>query len=186
MWPPFWFLAPPSGFWPPLLLNPGDGPVPEGTFPNAMVGGLEVFKWLGCCEIHEGAFCKWCVAFAPDAVTCNAKALDLLAKSAHKNWKKAKDYKSHQTRQCHQFCAEKFGAFLELCKNEGNVDVRNMLQFFIHSYVLSLAILITSNFSFKAFASIISAPPLRKILAAPLLTPSDFHRAKCAGFPFHQ
>jgi len=22
---PFWFLAPPSGFWPPLLLNPGDG-----------------------------------------------------------------------------------------------------------------------------------------------------------------
>jgi len=25
MWPLFWFLAPPSGFWPPLLLNPGDG-----------------------------------------------------------------------------------------------------------------------------------------------------------------
>jgi len=26
MWPPYWFLASPSGFWPPLLLNPGDGP----------------------------------------------------------------------------------------------------------------------------------------------------------------
>jgi len=26
MWPPFWFLAPPSGFWRPLLLHPGDGP----------------------------------------------------------------------------------------------------------------------------------------------------------------
>jgi len=26
MWPPFWFLAPPSGYWPPLLRNPGDGP----------------------------------------------------------------------------------------------------------------------------------------------------------------
>jgi len=26
MLPPFWLLAPPSGFWPPLLLNPGDGP----------------------------------------------------------------------------------------------------------------------------------------------------------------
>ena len=25
MWPPFWFLAPP-GFWPPLLLHPGDEP----------------------------------------------------------------------------------------------------------------------------------------------------------------
>ena len=24
--PPFWFLPPPSGFWPPLLLHPGDGP----------------------------------------------------------------------------------------------------------------------------------------------------------------
>jgi len=32
MWPPFWFLAPP-GFWPPLLLNPGDGPV---TFAKSM------------------------------------------------------------------------------------------------------------------------------------------------------
>jgi len=29
MWPPFWFLAPPSGFWPALLLNPGDGPAPN-------------------------------------------------------------------------------------------------------------------------------------------------------------
>jgi len=36
--------------------------------------------------------------------------------------------KSHQTRQYHQFCAEKFDAFLKLCKNEENVDVRNMLS----------------------------------------------------------
>jgi len=27
MWPPFWFMSPPSGFWPSLLLKPGDGPV---------------------------------------------------------------------------------------------------------------------------------------------------------------
>ena len=26
MWSPFWFLASLFGFWPPLLLNPGDGP----------------------------------------------------------------------------------------------------------------------------------------------------------------
>ena len=53
----------------------------------------------------------------------------MLVKSAHQNWKKAKeDYKSHQTRQYHQLCAEKFDAFLKLCKNEGNVDVRNMLS----------------------------------------------------------
>jgi len=30
---PFWFLAPPSGFWPPLLLNPGEG-LHLGNFEN--------------------------------------------------------------------------------------------------------------------------------------------------------
>jgi len=49
----------------------------------------------------------------------SAKALGVLVKSAHKNWKKAKEDK---------FCAEKFDAFLKLCKNEGNMDVRNMLS----------------------------------------------------------
>ena len=121
----------------------------------------------------------------------SAKAFGMLVKSAHKNWKKVKE---------DMFCAEKFDAFHELCKNEGTVDVRNMIsdsikkvidqnktrlrhaikfvefwgcqkriskkqdgslfgrnpsfrgenrQLFIHkSYVLSLTILITSNFSF--------------------------------------
>ena len=47
----------------------------------------------------------------------------MLIKSAHKNWKKAKkDFKSHQTRY-----TTIFDAFLKLCKNEGDVDVRNML-----------------------------------------------------------
>ena len=49
----------------------------------------------------------------------SAKALGMLVKSAHKNWKKAKEDK---------FCAETFDAFIKLCKNEGNVDVRNMLS----------------------------------------------------------
>ena len=71
--------------------------------------------------------------FAPDVVIRRAKAFCMLVRSAHKNWKKAKeDYKSHQTRQYHQFCAEKFDTFLELRKNEGNVDVRNILRFLIH------------------------------------------------------
>jgi len=48
----------------------------------------------------------------------SARTLGMLVKSAHKNWKKVKD----------KFCAEKFDAFLKLCKNEGNVDVRNMLS----------------------------------------------------------
>ena len=49
----------------------------------------------------------------------SAKALGMLVKSAHKNWKKAKEDK---------FCADKFDVFIKLCKNEGNVDVRNMLS----------------------------------------------------------
>ena len=48
-----------------------------------------------------------------------AKALGMLVKSAHKNWKKAKEDKSW---------AEKFDAFRKLCKNKGNVDARNMLS----------------------------------------------------------
>jgi len=47
----------------------------------------------------------------------SAKALGMSVKPAHKNWKKEKEDK---------FC-EKFDAFLKLCRNEGNVDVRNML-----------------------------------------------------------
>jgi len=31
MWSPLLVLAPPSGFWPPLLLNPGDGPAPTAV-----------------------------------------------------------------------------------------------------------------------------------------------------------
>jgi len=121
---------------------------------------------------------------------------------------------------CFKFCADKFDMLIKLWKNEGNLDVRNMLsdsrkkiidhnktrlrhvikfvefcgrqeripkkqdgrlvgrtssfrgeysQLFFHK--LS-AFLDYSNhkqfFLFKAFASIASAPPLRKILAAPL------------------
>ena len=49
----------------------------------------------------------------------SAKVLGMLVKSAHKNWKKAKEDK---------FCADKFDLFIKLCKNEGNLDVRNMLS----------------------------------------------------------
>jgi len=42
--PPFWFLVPPSGFWPPLLLNPGDGP--GGWSEKILIGvaRLAVFR----------------------------------------------------------------------------------------------------------------------------------------------
>jgi len=44
MWPPFWILAPPSVFWPPLLLHPGDGPAfappPEKILLTTMYDSL--------------------------------------------------------------------------------------------------------------------------------------------------
>ena len=43
----------------------------------------------------------------------------MLIKSAHKKWKKAKEDK---------FYAEKFDALIKRCKNEGNVDMRNMVS----------------------------------------------------------
>ena len=48
----------------------------------------------------------------------SAEALGMLVKSAHKNWEKTKEDK---------ICADKFDVFIKLCKNEGNVDVRNMI-----------------------------------------------------------
>jgi len=38
---------------------------------------LGEFKWLAYSVIHEGAFCKWCVVFAPDVVSRSAKALGM-------------------------------------------------------------------------------------------------------------
>ena len=53
-------------------------------------------------------------AFAPDVVSYKA-----LGKISSKNLKKAKENK---------FFAEKFDASLKICKNEGNVDVRNAFR----------------------------------------------------------
>ena len=50
----------------------------------------------------------------------------MLVTSAHKNWKKVKEDK---------FCPEKFDAFIKLYKNEGTVDVRNMISDSIKKFI---------------------------------------------------
>ena len=79
---------------------------------------LEECKWLAYSEIHEKVTVQMvcCVRLH---LMLSAKALGMLVKSAHKNWKKAKEDK---------FCAETFDAFLKLSKNKENVDVRNVLS----------------------------------------------------------
>jgi len=55
-------------------------------------------------------------AFAPDV---DSKGPWYVGKISSKNWKKAKEDK---------LFAEKFDPSLKICKNEGNVDVRNILS----------------------------------------------------------
>jgi len=42
---PCWFLAPPSGFWPPLLLNPGDGPAMVTRRPRNCTPLVTRLRW---------------------------------------------------------------------------------------------------------------------------------------------
>jgi len=107
--------------WKTLLLNnwtPSsyDIPVVHTGFQKRrfQMQWLEEFKWLACSEMQ---FCKWCVAFAPDVVNRSAKALGMLVKSGHRNWKKAKeDYKSHQTRNTTIFGQRSLMHFLNFAK----------------------------------------------------------------------
>lgn len=120
-----------------VLLNCWD-PTSSYGFPVEKIGcqnrsfqikWLDEFKWLAYSKSHEGAFCKWCVAFAPNAVSRNAKPLGHLVTSAHKNWKKAKeDYHNHQRRHYHQLSAEKYDAFIEIMKDEESLDIRSMIS----------------------------------------------------------
>jgi len=66
----------------------------------------------------KGHFAMVCCV--PLHLMLSAEALGMLVQSAHKNWKKRE--------KKDKFCAEKFDAFLKHCKNEGNVDVRNMVS----------------------------------------------------------
>jgi len=120
---------------------------------------------------QRNPFWKWCVAFAPDVVSRSAEALGVLVISAHKNWKKAKeDYKSHPSRQYHQVCAEKFDAFLNLATMKGMWTWEICLNYLSTNYVLSLAILITSDFSFKALCFHNFSPPSENLGCAPVHT----------------
>ena len=62
MWPPFWFLAPPTGFWPPLLLNPGDGPAYRQFIARGHHVGDTWFRFsmLLASVVQPSAF-LWCI-----------------------------------------------------------------------------------------------------------------------------
>jgi len=94
--------SPPSGF----------------SFPYVTVGAqnrsfqkqwLNEFTWLAYSNIYNGAFCKWCVVFAPQTVSRSAKPPGSLVSGPHCNYKKAKEhYNNHQNCHYHKLCAAIF------------------------------------------------------------------------------
>jgi len=112
--------SPPSGF----------------SFPYETVGvqnrsfqkqWLNEFTWLAYSNIHNGAFCKWCVVFA-QTVSRSTKPHGSLVSGPHVNYEKAKEhYNNHQNCHYHKLCAAMFDNFVQTDPDTSR-DVRNALN----------------------------------------------------------
>jgi len=101
--------SPPSGF----------------SFPYVTVGAqnrsfqkqwLNEFTWLAYSNIYNGAFCKWCVVFAPQTVSRSTKPPGSLVSGQHCNYKKAKEHcNNHQNCHSHKSCAAMFDNCADRC-----------------------------------------------------------------------
>ena len=99
------------------------GPLQVSRFHNVTVGAqnrsfqkqwLNEFTRLAYSNIYNGAFCKWCVVFAPQTVSRSAKPPGSLVSGPHCNHKKAKDhYNNHQNCHYHKLCAAMFDNFVQ-------------------------------------------------------------------------
>jgi len=117
----FNYWSPPSGF----------------SFPYVTVGAqnrslqkqwLNEFTWLAYSNIYNGAFCKWCVGFAPQTVSRSAKLPGSLVSGPHCNYKKAKEhYNNHQNCHYHKLCEVMFDNFVQTDADK-SIDVRNALN----------------------------------------------------------
>jgi len=90
--------------------------------------GLNEYTWLAYSDIYNGAFCKWCVVFAPQTVSRSAKPPGSSASGPHCNYKKAKEhYNNHQNCHYHKLCAVTFDNFVQTDADKSR-DVRNALK----------------------------------------------------------
>ena len=79
-------------------------------------------------NIYNGAFCKWCVVFAPQTVSRSAKPPGLLVSGSQCNCKKAKEhYNNHQNCHYHKLCAAMFDNLVQTDADKSR-DVRNALN----------------------------------------------------------
>jgi len=112
-------------------------PLSGFSFPYVTVGVqnrsfqrqcLNEFTWLAYSDIYNGAFCKWCVVFAPQTVSRSVKPPGSLVSGPHCNYKKAKEhYNNHQNCHYHKLCAAMFDTFVQTDADKCR-DVLNALN----------------------------------------------------------
>ena len=107
------------------------------SFPYVTVGAqnrsfqkqwINEFTWLAYSNIYNGAFCKWCIVFAPQTVSRSTKPPGSLVSGPHCKYKKAKEhYNNHQNRHYHKLCAAMFDNCVQTDADKSR-DVRNALN----------------------------------------------------------
>ena len=86
---------------------------------------LQKFKWLAYSEHSKGAFCKYCVLFAPDGAGVGSQKLGNFVKTPFTNWKKAIDeFNSHQTKKYHTDSLARAQSFLAISLAEMPVNLQ--------------------------------------------------------------
>lgn len=89
-------------------------PSPKHNFPSTTIGSqnrrfqsvwLESYTWLSYSAINDGAYCKYCVFFAPNEVgNSSTQAVGSFVKTPFKNWKKAiESFNTHASCKYHTF-----------------------------------------------------------------------------------
>lgn len=68
---------------------------------------FSLWSWLAFSDFQQGAFCKYCVLFAPTGAGSGSQPLGQLCKSKFNKWKNAKEiFYIHQATKYHQQCID--------------------------------------------------------------------------------
>ncbi|KAL4152769.1 hypothetical protein QTP88_000602 [Uroleucon formosanum] len=89
---------------------------------------LSKFTWLAYSIKFDGAFCKFCVAFANNEAGTNSQPLGALVKKPFRNWKHATEsFRNHSSLQYHLKCLSDTDNYLNIKKNP-SLSIENQLD----------------------------------------------------------
>ncbi|KAL4152797.1 hypothetical protein QTP88_000630 [Uroleucon formosanum] len=89
---------------------------------------LSKFTWLAYSLKFDGAFCKFCVAFANNEAGTNSQPLGALVKKPFCNWKHATEsFRNHSSLQYHLKCLSDTDNYLNIKKNP-SLSIENQLD----------------------------------------------------------